>query len=423
MRIVRFMLFPLLLLACSNSDGSKDKKAQVPASDTVGATMEITAPEVSGETPETTLAPGDDMVSETPTFPEVTFIKRPYLQWPTKTSVTLQAETANATPLAIVLTHDDGSFTTITEPYQPEFSFLGVPMDGLTGWFHKVDLPIPEGVEQFDLEIANAPDYHRHVVLPQYLDSFSMIAFGDTRTNLDIHQTVSNQIVAENPLIVFQTGDLMDSGLEVAQWNTFFDIESKMLEESFYFPIFGNHELGGESYYYEFFETRNTFHSERNWYADWGPVGFIGIEQYTTHWELNDEALNWLEEALAKLQDKRWLIFSHHEPMYTFSSHGPWYEGREVVQPLLEQYGVDLVLSGHNHCYERFLVNDIPYIVTGGGGAPLYSTGSGPEEELPLAQNWGKFHHFVRLDISPEKIHVTVVDTEEQSIFEEFDLE
>jgi predicted MPP superfamily phosphohydrolase len=420
MRNLLMFLATIALLACSATGESDKQVNEEPGSDVRVNSQDTTLQDVA-EAPDT--LPAIDYGAELPIFPEVTFVKPPYLQWPTKESVTLLAETNEETPLHIILTWEGGATDTITTPTEPEFTFLTMPMDGLDGFFHQADIKVPEGIGEFTLTIANAPDYKRDVELPQYLDSFTMIAFGDTRTNDDIHQEVSNQIVAEEALIVFQTGDLMDSGLEVAQWNNFFKIEAAMLESSFYFPIFGNHEVGGDSYYYTLFETRNSYDSERNWYAEWGPVGFIGIEQYKTRWAQDEEALLWLEETLIKLQDKRYLIFSHHEPMYTFSNHGPWLEGREVIQPLLEEYGVDLVLSGHNHCYERFEVNGIPYIVTGGGGAPLYSTGTGPEEEVPLFQNWGKFYHYLRLEISDEKIHVTVIDTEEQSVFEEFDVE
>ena len=364
-----------------------------------------------------------DQITEIPPYPEVSFIKAPYLQWPTAQSVFLLAETIEETPLHIVLTGDDTEQHFVTMPFQPDFNFLTAPMPGLDGWFHQVELPVPDGETQFSLSIVNAPDYHRDVVLPQSLESFVMVAFGDTRSNTEKHQMVSDLIATENPLVVLHSGDLMSSGLEVSQWNEFFDIESALLTNSFYLPVFGNHELGGETYYYGLFETGNNFHSERNWVADLGQVVIIGVEQYTTHWNYNVDGQFWLEENLKKYQDRPWLFFSHHEPMYTWSSHGPWMGGREVVQPLLEQYGVDMVISGHNHCYERFEVNGIQYIVSGGGGAPLYSTGSGPEEEYDIAMNWGKLYHYLRMEISPETVKVTVIDAEEQTVFEEFTLE
>jgi predicted phosphodiesterase len=412
MRLLPLLALFLLLAACELKE-TPDTASQ-PAEDVAAAA------DVAAEPTADTAAEAPDVGPELPVYPAVTFNKRPWLQWPTAESVTLLAETAEETPLDVVMTHAGGSFHLYTEPTRPTFQFLGMELEGLDGWFHQVDIPVPEGVGAFTVSVANA-DYIREVTLPQSLDSFTMIAFGDTRTHHDIHQQVADQVAAEKALVVFQTGDLMDSALELAQWNQFFQIEAKALQESFYFPIFGNHEIGGEDYYYTLFETRNSFGSERNWWLDLGQVGIIGIEQYATDWN-DPEALVWLEAVLSQLQDKRWLIFAHHEPMYTFSNHGPWYEGRDVIQPMLEQYGVDLVLSGHNHCYERFQVNGIPYVVTGGGGAPLYSTGTGPDEEMDLVQSWGVFNHYMRLEITPDKLTVTVIDTEDGSTFDLFEL-
>jgi hypothetical protein len=313
MRLLPLLALFLLLAACELKE-TPDTASQ-PAEDVAAAA------DVAAEPTADTAAEAPDVGPELPVYPAVTFNKRPWLQWPTAESVTLLAETAEETPLDVVMTHAGGSFHLYTEPTRPTFQFLGMELEGLDGWFHQVDIPVPEGVGAFTVSVANA-DYIREVTLPQSLDSFTMIAFGDTRTHHDIHQQVADQVAAEKALVVFQTGDLMDSALELAQWNQFFQIEAKALQESFYFPIFGNHEIGGEDYYYTLFETRNSFGSERNWWLDLGQVGIIGIEQYATDWN-DPEALVWLEAVLSQLQDKRWLIFAHHEPMYTFSNHGP----------------------------------------------------------------------------------------------------
>ena len=71
--------------------------------------------------------------------------------------------------------------------------------------------------------------------------------------------------------------------------------------------------------------------------------------------------LRWLETDLAE-SDQPWLIVAFHHPPYTRGSHnsdsrtdsgGRLFKVREQVLPLLEKAGVDLVLSGHSHMYER----------------------------------------------------------------------
>jgi hypothetical protein len=80
----------------------------------------------------------------------------------------------------------------------------------------------------------------------------------------------------------------------------------------------------------------------------------------------------WLGRALAR-SDARWKIAVLHHPPYTcggYRSH-PGVVASWV--PLFELYGVSLVLSGHDHNYQRFLPRrGVAYVVHGGGGASLY---------------------------------------------------
>jgi hypothetical protein len=91
-------------------------------------------------------------------------------------------------------------------------------------------------------------------------------------------------------------------------------------------------------------------------YADYTP----GSAQYT-----------WLENDLANT-DKLWKIVFFHWPPYSTGPHGSYKSVRYALGPLFAQYGVDLVFNGHDHDYERSIAGGTVYIVTGGGGAPLY---------------------------------------------------
>jgi hypothetical protein len=100
---------------------------------------------------------------------------------------------------------------------------------------------------------------------------------------------------------------------------------------------------------------------------------------------------NWLRQDLAA-NTNQWLIAYFHHPPYSKGSHDSdlsWefelIEMRENINPILESYGVDLVLAGHSHCYERSFLLSGHYgysyslmpemIVDPGNGRPL---GSGP---------------------------------------------
>lgn len=83
------------------------------------------------------------------------------------------------------------------------------------------------------------------------------------------------------------------------------------------------------------------------------------------------EQIAWLTSQLSG-SDARWKVVVFHHPPFTVGGHPPSEEVRRSWLPLFEEYGVDLVLNGHNHGYEHHRSGGIDYVVTGGGGAPLY---------------------------------------------------
>jgi 3',5'-cyclic AMP phosphodiesterase CpdA len=98
---------------------------------------------------------------------------------------------------------------------------------------------------------------------------------------------------------------------------------------------------------------------------------------------IRDAQSEWLESALSS-STAQWKIAVLHHPAWTcgaYRSH-PGVVARWV--PLFEQHGVDLVLSGHDHNYQRFGArNGVRYLVHGGGGPRLYPINSCPSGYPP----------------------------------------
>jgi hypothetical protein len=132
-------------------------------------------------------------------------------------------------------------------------------------------------------------------------------------------------------------------------------------------PIYGNHDARRWAFFDLFSfpangESGGLPSKTEHYYAfDYGQVHFIILDTEASSMRTDSSMLRWLEADLAK-SDQPWLIVAFHHPPYTHGSHNSdsrtdsgrrLFKVREEVLPLLEKAGVDLVLSGHSHMYER----------------------------------------------------------------------
>jgi hypothetical protein len=117
----------------------------------------------------------------------------------------------------------------------------------------------------------------------------------------------------------------------------------------------------------------------------------------------------WLEQQLAE-STATWKIALFHEPPYTCGGHAG---DRGVVRswvPLFESYGVQLVLSGHDHNYQRFAPrNGVTYVVDGGGGAGLYPLHRCPSSYPRSVRRFAE-HGFLYVSATDEQLDVSAVN-------------
>lgn len=94
-------------------------------------------------------------------------------------------------------------------------------------------------------------------------------------------------------------------------------------------------------------------------YLDSGSLGLLGPD--------GGSQLDWLDEALTT-SAAQWKIVCSHHPIFSSGVHGPSERLAEALQPLLARHHVDLMLTGHDHHYERTVpINGITHVVSGGG--------------------------------------------------------
>ena len=158
----------------------------------------------------------------------------------------------------------------------------------------------------------------------------------------------------------------------------FFDSYSSVLNNIAPWPGYGNHDSRRRAFFKIFSlpeqaESGGVASGTENYYSfDYANIHTVMLDSQDSDRDSDGEMLNWLKRDLEayKVSGQDWLIVVFHHPPYTKGSHNSDNEGdsggrmadmRQTVLPVLEQYGADLVMSGHSHVYERSYLMDCHY--------------------------------------------------------------
>ncbi|MDP9035958.1 MAG: metallophosphoesterase [Myxococcota bacterium] len=235
-----------------------------------------------------------------------------------------------------------------------------------------------------------------------------LLVYGDDRTDPVAHAAVVRALAATPSDVLVNTGDLVEDGARASDWQTFFDVERALLRDRALFVAIGNHELyqdsAGASFarYFGFDDVtrgKQLFGTVRL-----GQVRLFFLNAMH-EWSTGDER-RWLEKELARADDEPgllWRIAVVHQGPWSSGPHGP--NANLVaarVPELLAAHGVDLILSGHDHIYERGASGSLKYIVSGGGGAPLYRIA----ELAPSARKSESTYHFVEIGAARDGVRI-----------------
>ncbi|HUS17019.1 MAG TPA: S-layer homology domain-containing protein [Chloroflexia bacterium] len=139
-----------------------------------------------------------------------------------------------------------------------------------------------------------------------------------------------------------------------------------------YFPAVGNHDwvTPGAQPYLDYFGLPGN---ERYYDMGAGAVRIFAVDSDPAEPDGITSAsvqAGWLQTRLAATTEPWKLVYFHHPP-YSSGVHGPTPD----LQWPFQDWGASVVLSGHDHDYERIMLKDFPYIVNGIGGTSLYAFG------------------------------------------------
>ncbi len=218
--------------------------------------------------------------------------------------------------------------------------------------------------------------------------TYRIAALGDCGNNSINQRNVRDQLLHYlgsnylNAWILLGDNTYPDGTDAEFQANFFNIYKDNLLKKYPLFPAPGNHDyhdvefsaasaqLTHELAYYQNFSVPESgesggvpSHTSEFYSFDIGNIHFLSIDSYgkADNKRLSDTTgpqVEWIKKDLEKAAGAEWIIAYWHHPPYTMGSHNGDTEKelvdiRENFIPVLERYGVDIVLGGHSHDYER----------------------------------------------------------------------
>ena len=351
--------------------------------------------------------------------PTVTVVRRPYLQQMSANRVVVVwATRESGTPQVRVTGMGVDRTVSGTSRLVPDSrSALGYDY-----YHHEVAVSAltAAGSYAYDATVAGAPVASAtfRTAPAKGTGDVGFIAFGDSGTGSTQQRQLASLMAADSFDVALHTGDIAygnTGGTGDATYRTFndwfFDIYASWLPFRAFFPAEGNHDSrpsngNGIAYLDVFTLPTNGAtpaypdHAERYYSFDYGRVHFVAIDTEFAFQDLTRRAeqRSWLESDLAATTQPWKIAFMHRSPYSAGGEHGSDLAVRAAFGPIFEQYGVQLVLSAHEHDYERThplresaTGTAVTYVVTGGGGAPLYPAGIADWTAYSASR-----HHYVR---------------------------
>ena len=241
---------------------------------------------------------------------------------------------------------------------------------------------------------------------------------GDNQNGTRVFRKALAVMTRTNPDIILHVGDMVQDPYNDLDWQKqFFDPLklSGLMQDKRFIITQGNHDVHGKSRA-AYFAPLNELKGQPAGYYYAQTIGttrFIVCDSNTE----DPRQLEWLRNELLGEESQKAafrIVSVHVSPFIEYWDPMAWIQGekrwpcyvRNNMVRIFEQGRVDLVISGHQHNYQRGRLNGVTYIVTGGGGGKLDA--QRVEEFDSIYQTTVISHHLVMLDITPRKIRVTM---------------
>ncbi|MGN7824108.1 metallophosphoesterase [Chitinophaga sp. 22536] len=305
-------------------------------------------------------------------------VRGPYLQMGNQTAVSIRWRTAEASNTKVKYGTVYGSLTdsvvNTTSSSEHEVRITNLQPD--TRYYYSI------GTTTAVLE-ATDKNYFNTAPPANTTRKIRIAAYGDCGNNSSnqtkVRDAYLNYVGTAPTDVWLLLGDnAYDGGFDNEYQTNFFNIyKDNLLKNILLFPTPGNHDYDNDPsrqddhnipYLANFTLPKNgecggVASGKEEYYSfDYGDIHFICLDSYGEEnnkrfYDTSSTQIQWLKNDLAA-NNRKWTIAYWHHPPYTMGSHNSDTESelvkvRQNLIRILERYGVDLILNGHSHDYER----------------------------------------------------------------------
>src|SRR6266498_1972443 len=242
-----------------------------------------------------------------------------------------------------------------------------------------------QGLASNSAKVTSRPTSPLKLSLPLKEGSVRFAVIGDTGSGTDKQQQVADTML---------------------QYRSAFPFDFVLMMGDKFYATLGNHDQPNERFYENFNMNGKEYYRFTK-----GNVAFYSLNSNY----MDKKQLKWLEDELAKDTSEWKVAFCHHPPYSSAKKHGSDKQIRDVLEPLFVTYGVNLVLTGHDHVYERIKPQKGIYYFVSGAGGQLRS-GDVKQGSALTDKAFDQDMHFMLIEVAGDQLYFQVISRTGQTV-------
>ncbi|HYH86561.1 MAG TPA: metallophosphoesterase [Pyrinomonadaceae bacterium] len=248
--------------------------------------------------------------------------------------------------------------------------------------------------------------------LPLKDGSVKFLVIGDTGTGSNKQKELADLLLRYHGAFPFEFALMMGDNLYGSEKatdykNKFEDVYRSLLDQKVkFYATLGNHDESNQRFYEHFNMNGEEYYNFKK-----GGVSFYCLNSNY----MDKKQVKWMEDKLAQDTSEWKIAYFHHPPYSSGGKHGSDTELREVVEPIFVKHGVNVVLAGHEHFYERVKPQKgIYYFISGAGGKLRPGD---VKDRSPLTEKaYDADMSFMLVEIVKDQMHFQVISRKGETV-------